>query len=250
MLENVLEQLGLSKKEIEAYKTLFKCGASTAASLARELNTPRQTTYSILEKLAGEGIIEKGLWHGASKFVADPTNLSSILRTRQKKLSKLEKTVEDLMPELLSTARENDKRKPAVQYYDGSFGLKRLFDEIIEQYKRKEDTEFRGFGINYFNNTDIKDILDDFVAERHKLGVKTKLLIGKGDNDFNITDGANALGREVRKMETPPQNAGIYLVGDRAYLFSYEDDVGIMIEHKLIVSLLKTIFDLEWQRSE
>jgi sugar-specific transcriptional regulator TrmB len=250
-MENVLKQLGLNEKEILVYKSLLERGASTASSLANVIDLPRQTVYSILQKLCDEGIIEKGPWKGAHKFIADPTNLSSIVRSRQKKLTRIGNTIEELMPELLAMRKLGANRKPSVQYYDGVFGLKRLFDEIIEQYKRKEDAVFRGFGINYFENTDIQEILDDFVRERYKYGIKTHLLIGKGGNDFGITkDGSTALGREVRSINMEAQNAGIYLVGDRIYLFSYEDDVGIMIEQKLITQLLKNIFDLEWDRAK
>lgn len=250
-MENILKQLGLNEKEILVYGTLLERGASTASSLAATIDLPRQTVYSILQKLCDEGIIEKGIWKGANKFIADPTNLSSVVRSRQKKLNRVGDSIDELIPELLNMAKKNDKRKPLVQYYEGTFGLKRLFDEIIEQYRRKEDSMFRGFGINYFENTDIQDILNDFVKERYKYGIETHLLIGKGGDDFGITeDKSTNLGREVRHMNMNAQNAGIYLVGDRIYLFSYEDDVGIMIEQRLITSLLKNIFDSEWERSK
>lgn len=250
-MENILKQLGLNEKEIVIYKTLLQRGASTASSLATIIDLPRQTVYSILQKLSDENIIEKGPWKGANKFMVDPTNLSSLIRSKQKKLSRLENTIEELMPELLKMTKVNDRKKPLVQYYEGTFGLKRLFDEILEQFKRKDDDTFRGFGINYFQNTDIRDFLYDFIKERHALGIKTQLLVGLGGDDFGITkDKSTELGREVRRMNTPAQNASIYLVGDRAYLFSYTDDVGIMIEQKLIVSLFKTIFDSEWEKAE
>lgn len=250
-MENILKQLGLSEKEATVYKSLLERGASTASSLANSINLPRQTVYSILQKLCDDGFVEKGLWRGAHKFFVDPTNLSSVVRSKQKELTKVDKEVQEIIPKLLDMTRTYNKKKPAIQYYDGVFGLKRLFDEIIEQFKHKEDTVFRGVGINYFKNTTIQDTLYDFVRERYKYGVETRLIIAEGENDFGITDNPiTKLGREIRQMKFEPQNAGAFIVGKRVYLFSYEDEVGIMIEQEVIIGLLKKVFDLEWDRAK
>jgi len=93
------------------------------------------------------------------------------------------------------------------------------------------------------------DYLYDFVKKRHAYGVKTELFIGKGEDDFMITDGrSSALGRTVKHLNMPPQQAGAYIVGDAVYLFSYRDNVGIKIENAAIVELLKASFDDHWKR--
>ena len=72
------------------------------------------------------------------------------------------------------------------------------------------------------------------------------MFIGKGDNDFGITNEKNKLQREVKQLVIEPQEAGIYLAGDRVYLFSYADTVGVMIENEAIVKILKANFDAQW----
>ena len=94
----------------------------------------------------------------------------------------------------------------------------------------------------------MEDFVRDFVKKRHNLGVATRLLIGEGEDDFKISKESDKLGRDIKHIDIAPQKAGIYLVGDRVYMFSYEDEVGVMIENKNINNFLKEIFEVEWKR--
>jgi hypothetical protein len=57
-------------------------------------------------------------------------------------------------------------------------------------------------------------------------------------------------GRKIKHIDIEPQKSGVYLVGDRVYLFSYEDEVGVMVENKNIANFLKEIFEVEWRQSK
>lgn len=246
-LHSLFEQLGLNKKEQQIYETLLRIGPSSSSIISREVNLPRQTVYSALTKLVSEGFIEEGIWKGTKRFVADPKALVSVLDLRSKKAEKLKEKIEELLPILTSLSRTR-KSLPKITYYEGEHGLKRLLDSIIEQYEKGANRVFRGFGVNFFSKTSIKELLYDFVETRYKkYKVETRLIISKGEDDFLISDDVKKLGRTIKYIDIDSQNSAIYLVADKIYLFSYDDEIGIMIENKQMTNFLISIFDAYWK---
>ncbi len=245
-INEILNKIGLTDKETTVYKTLLEYGISNAAKISMAVSIPRQTVYSLLDGLVEQGLVEQSDKAGVKQFFADPSHLLSFLEKKKKSFDSLSKDFEKELPNLLAK-QQKYRSLPKVLYYEGSDGLKRLLENILDQYKKGDEKIFRGYGINYFNRTTIKDFLQSFVKERSKFGVETRLLIGKGDDDFGITNEKNKLGREVKHLDIEPQQAGIYIAGNRAYLFSYEDNVGVMIENEAITKMFKATFDAQWK---
>ena len=54
--EKILEGLGLSKQEAEAYLALLKLGGSLASLVAKEMSIKRTTVYAILKSLSDKGL--------------------------------------------------------------------------------------------------------------------------------------------------------------------------------------------------
>lgn len=247
MLDKILEELNLKDSEIKVYKTVLFAGNGTASRIARDVGLPRQTVYSILARLLEEGLIRQSDSFGTKEFFASPEDLLSYSENQKKKFSLLAQDIEKQIPEMQKELQKNKKKLPKVEYYEGVYGMKRVFENILDQYKKGEEKIFRGYGINYFAESKMEDFIRDLIKKRGEMGVQTKLLIGKGENDFNITNEKTAYGREIKNIDIEPQKSGIYLVGDRVYLFSYEDEVGVMIENKNIVKFLKDIFETSWK---
>ncbi len=245
-LENSLVDLGLHKKEVMVYLSLVKGGFSTAAQTAHDTGLPRQTVYSILEKLVNEEFVEQGDKRGVKQFFADPSKVLSIIDKRQHSLETDKRVLEKEMAELLLVQTKNSFF-PKIQYYEGRQGLIRLFNNILGQYKKGESKNFRGYGINKMREA-LGDYLFEFVKKRGEFDIQTRLFIGQGPDDFNITDKESAFGRNVKRLEIKPQNAALYVVGQKVYLFSYPDQVGVMIENKNIADLLKNVFDDHWTK--
>ncbi|GEM_PF-2713410 len=244
-MKKLLLELGLSEREVEAYLALVRAGSSPASLIARELKIPRQTVHSILEKLAQEGIVEKSDRFGVRHFFADPNDLILVLDRRKARLERQKQELQKELPQLLGLQNEK-KALPRVRYFEGEEGLKQLFDHIIQFYVKGGEKMFRGYGINKLD-AHLGGYLRDLIERRGKLGVTTHLFIAKGDDDFHITDAESALGRTVKRLDMPEQEAAMYLVGDRVYHFSYRDNVGVVVENKSIASILKATFDAQWQ---
>lgn len=247
MIEETLKKLGLGDKERAIYLILLKIGLSNATQIAGEVGFPRQTVYSVLEGLVGEGFVEQSDKRGVRQFFADPNQLISLVESRKNELEKSKKVLEEEVPKLLIKNRRGQKF-PVVQYYEGREGLKRLFQNILGEYEKGREKIFRGYGINFFYEG-LEDFLKKFIEKRAELEVDTNLFIAQGPDGFGITGSENTLRRNIKKLNIEPQDSGIYLVGNKAYFFSYKDNVGVMIENPTISNFLRAAFDDHWKKS-
>lgn len=246
-IQNSLKELGLASKEIEVYLTLLKTGQASAAIVAKHSGLPRQTVYSLLGSLVEARFVDQSDKNGVRHFFADPNSLSKLINQKKESLDRNKKVLEEELPKFLA-ANKRGASFPVVQYYEGQQGIKRLFDEILDQHKRSKAKIFRGYGINQFYEG-MEEYFRYFVEERYKYGVDTKLFIANAPDNFGIKDESTALGRAVKQLPIEEQQAGVYMVGNRVYLFSYKDNVGVMIENQAINSYLKEIFDILWSKS-
>ncbi len=243
-----LKKLGLSEKESDTYLDLLTNGLSSASALAARVAFPRQTVYSILEKLIAEGFVEQSDKRGVKHFLADPDALRPLLEKKKRLLEDSARELDSELPKLLAGAK-SAAALPKIRYYEGENGLKRLFENILTLYQKGLSHTFRGYGINSFHQF-LGDYLYEFVTKRGECGVATKLFIADAPDDFSATGDTAAQGRDIKRIDMAPQEAGMYMAGDSAYLFSYVDNVGVKIENKAIVQLLKTVFDDHWKKSQ
>jgi sugar-specific transcriptional regulator TrmB len=227
---------------------LLKIGSGSVAQIARELSLPRQTVYSILTEFSKRQLVDMSNKGSVKQF---SSNINLLLSYIERKKDELERTKDELETALpLYFKKIKHKESPSVIYYEGEAGLKHLFENIIQQYKNNTAHEFRGYGVNFIKPILSDDFLSEFVKKRHSLGVTTRLLIGKGENDFNITNPENTYGRTIKKLPIEPQDSAVYMVGKRIYMFSYKDEVGIMIENESMSRLLKSVFDAQWENTK
>ena len=93
-INDILKRIGLNQKEILVYTTLLEYGVSNAARLAKSVDLPRQTVYSLVQGLVDEGIIEQSDKAGVKQFFADPQTLLSFFDSKKKKFEMLSKDFE------------------------------------------------------------------------------------------------------------------------------------------------------------
>lgn len=244
MIEQILSKLNLDEKDIHMYLALVKLGPASAGQVARETNLPRQTVYSILQMLVAREFVEQGDKRGVKQFIADPSKLTALIDTKRRELEEQKKALEVELPKLLAAQQ---RREPVltVSYYEGKAGMRRLLDSILDVYRRGRSKEFRGYGVNRFKEA-MGDYFYEWAKKRFSYGVTTKLVIGQGPDDFGISSTSTILGRTIKRIEMEPQKAGIYLVDNRVYLFSFDEEVGVMVESASISQLLRAAFDDHW----
>jgi len=101
MIEQNLQQLGLSPKEIAVYLTVLKNGKISPAHVARITKINRTTVYSLAKELISRGIITEDLGSSTQHLVAlPPRDLIQLARAEERELEKKKQTIQSAVVEL------------------------------------------------------------------------------------------------------------------------------------------------------
>jgi sugar-specific transcriptional regulator TrmB len=107
-----LQNYGLSEKEARIYLTTLELGTSIASTIARRAELNRATTYTLLEDLKRDGIVNETTKEGVKYYsVISPDILL-------KQLEQKYESFKEKVPELLAMAEKFGNRIK-VQFFEG-----------------------------------------------------------------------------------------------------------------------------------
>jgi HTH-type transcriptional regulator, sugar sensing transcriptional regulator len=129
-----LEELGLSKNEIEVFLVLMRLGSSTAGQVTKETGLHRRNTYDALEKLVQKGLVG----HVSSNKIrhyetTDPSRILDLIREKRSHIQDTEKGLESLLPELLKMREARGTQD--ISIFTGKEGRRLIFDDILRNAK-------------------------------------------------------------------------------------------------------------------
>lgn len=252
MIKQVLRKLNLDDKEIEVYLQLLKAGSDRASTIAYQLDLPRTTTQNILIRLEKANIVTKSFEDNVSIFTAThPDDLPQLLETKkQKSIHQLDQAIEDLKkvtPELASMM-QTTKSIPNVKFHKGREGIRKvLFDTLTSKTELKD-----------FANVDamfkhIKDINDEYVAEREKTNITKRSLLLDTPFAHEIYE---------NNKYSPKSHKGYKWIDGALYPFSLEmniydgkvsyityvedEFVGVIIENEHIYKMHDSMWNMIW----
>jgi predicted transcriptional regulator len=236
-IDSVLEQLGFEPKEIRVYLATLKSGIAPVSIIAKRCRMNRTTAYVILKKLASRGIAEFFLRKTTRYYsVISPDKLAVLFQQRID-------TFKEAIPNI-AVLSESFIRRPQIAFYEGKEDLRRLYEDYT-----RSTTEV----LNYFHPEKLYDALGfDFVKGTVRARMKNKKKIRCILPDTPMArDLFNAQKDENRDVLLVPASkwridVEIILYDDKMCLFSFEEDLGLLIESKDIVSTQKAIFELAW----
>ena len=127
METEILEQMGLNKRESETYIALVELGSSLASVVADKTKINRSVTYGILEGLIRKGFVSYVIRENRKYFTAtNPEKLMNLLKERERRLK-------EVIPELLALQTIQPKGKEKVEIYKGKEGLKTVMDMLVKE---------------------------------------------------------------------------------------------------------------------
>lgn len=247
-INNVLQQLNFSDKEIVVYLDLQKIGQATPTQLARRTGVNRTSVYDIVQILLQRGIISQYKKHGRIYVVAlDPSHLVTHLRSESKKqeqrLVDQIKQVEAILPNLLSLHLVQTN-KPTVTFFEGEHGMREAYEETL-----KSQEFIRAFANVQTMHEGLPSFFPEYYQRRAKKKIFIRAILPK--NDLSL-ERATHDQQELRETRFLPEDQTftpeINLFDDKMLVASWIEKMAILITSKELVDLQKMLFDFTWNQ--
>lgn len=247
-LKQALEEIGLSKIEVETYLTLLKtAGAQPASILANRMSINRTTAYKALINLSKLGLATKTMKHGIICFFAeDPEDtLKALVDEKQATLKEVNASILEALPSLI-VGEEGSPHLPKIRYYEGVEGLKQVYEAVL-----KEGADYYRYGdITKIYGT-LGDFVEDWIKRRNKMGITAHAIMPyhKRSEELYKKDK-----EELRKAlyiphDLFPIEGEVRIFGNKVAILSLKQDspIGVIIESEIVARMFKSIFMLTWQ---
>ena len=244
MKTEVLEELGLTKGEINVYLALSSLGKSTSGPIARKAGISPSKVYIVLNKLIDKSLVGVVIEGRTKHFEAgSPEDLMGILRDKKKKIIQHEKE----MRELINQIQQTTEKKTQAFVYSGLGAVRNLHNEIYELMEKGD--EYVVYGIR--GSEELRTLHEFFQRwhpKRAKKGVPGKMIY-----EYDARDVAKARAKlPLTKVKVLPKSfntpAAIHLFRDRTsiILFSKPTTV-VQIESKEVAESFREYFKIIWK---
>lgn len=122
-MREILEELGLNKREISIYLNLLKEKISTPTKIAKQTNINRTTVYLDLDNLIQKGLVSSFTKNSKKHFQAvNPNKILEILEEKKEK-------VKSILPQLKGLYSPSSILN--VELFEGKEGVKKVYEDIL-----------------------------------------------------------------------------------------------------------------------
>lgn len=246
MKVNVLEKLGLDRKDVEVYLTILKLGPSSLRKAAEATGINRGTVYNVLKKLMEQGLITFHKQDKQRYYVAsDPSNLEAFVEEQISSLKDTKIELKEVLPELKSFYNDAGA-KPKVQYFEGQKGVKKVLKDLLETLGNKPKKE-RNYKV--YSTDEVKSFLyecyPNFTDERIKANIEVEVI--------SLSPGGQLCGLDKRKwVPGTAKTVSTYTLvyAKKVALISKGENeiMTILIDSAEISATQNIIFEALWER--
>jgi sugar-specific transcriptional regulator TrmB len=239
-IQELLEKIGLNRKEADVYTALLELGTSSVDNIAKKAGTKRPTTYLILDDLQKKGLAT--LVPRSKKVLYIPESPDKIISDLNRKQELLKR----FLPNLLAIYNE-PKNKPSVLLYEGKEAVKDLYDKILNANQVEWFGTIRDF-INIYPEYE-----DKLVKKTLEKKLKVREILTQNPSDIKFAQAVTHTDYYQQRFLKPNEE---FLTDNALYdgcvaFFSYEPHIfAVAIQSKAIYQSLRTLFELAWTQSE
>src|SRR3989338_7077733 len=123
----LLEDIGLTKSEIQVYLALLELGSSTTGKIVDKSKASSSKIYEILEKLIQKGLAAYIIKSGVKYFEASsPERLMDYMNEKEERVEIQKEALKKIIPEL-ELKHKLSRYKSEATIYKGLRGLKTAF---------------------------------------------------------------------------------------------------------------------------
>lgn len=244
-----LKELGLSEAEINLYSVSLELGQTSIVNIARHMGISRPNVYKVIAGLEGHGLAkfsdkEK---YARAFLVESPTTVLEMIRKKREAMTEIDHSLVSALPELV-TKYHQGQAPTKVKVLEGKEQFLKIFKQSLEEEKK----EILFFGatedfIDFISWTEERKWITKRV--RKNIFVKVLTLPGEGGAEILRPQDKEEL-RETRILKGAwPFLTSFQLFANKVVIWQPKAPLAVLIEDQYIVEMMKSMFDLMWERS-
>ena len=244
MLNQELENLGLSEKEAKVYIAVLELGKATAQEVAKKADLKRPTTYFTIEGLMTMGLMSSIHEGKKQYFMAEtPDRLVDVFEAKQDELKRQGEKLNKIIPILKKISQKESG--PVVKYYTGKEGVLSMVKDLLST---KENEIYMAYNADMVRSLLTQKERESIRFNRAKKNIHVYSLYTTEGDELESNSESE---RKILDKEKYPLDADIAVYGDKIRLASLGDEVvGIVIENKALANSLKSILKLGWDSTK
>lgn len=237
-LLKILEEIGIEDKPAKVYLATLELGGGPASVISKRAGVERVNTYYILDQLAKDGLIYSAEKEKKTIFVAiGPKKLEVLAQARLER-------IRQALPELVAI-ENSGPTKPKIRYFEGIEGIKQMFEETLDLPSGAETLAYSSFQTD---NKYIEEYIKGYIPRRVKRRISQRCIIEYSEESKELIKRDNEELRQsimVDKEKFPFSNQ-INIFGNKMFIASYRDMMGVIIESAEVARTQTAIFELAW----
>ena len=237
MLENELQQFGLTEKEAKVYVAILELGKASIQEIAKKSGVNRATTYIQVDSLISRGLISSVEIAKKNLIIAErPQRILEILDKQKNQIEKQESKFIKLMPDLNSIFNAKED-KPRVRFYENEAGLEMVRNDM---FKLKPPVIY----------SIIPKMKDSYIPEINNNAEKVNqynfILLDKVRPELTEKFRSNI---DFRYYKQDDFDIEITIYLNKVFInkpIEFDNNLGVLIEDKIVAESFLAIFNLFW----
>lgn len=251
-----LQKLGLTANEVVVYTYLLRRGVSIGREIYIDNELDKSSAYEALINLQNKGLIYTLGQTRNQRFGAiSADKLHELVEEKEKEIQKIKSDVSEFVKNIDEVAKQSYKSKN-VRVIEGEDGFKQWAFARLEGPNNSIIRELVSYNLH---DTFIKDY-DEYSREMPKrrvlAGIKMRSLVKKEDTQGSLKSLRISNPKLLKEVRVLPDNfqisSSFATFGNKTSFLRKKDGkfLGVIIEDKLITSLLNSMFDYIWAGSK
>ncbi len=236
-----LEEIGLTKGEIQVYLSLLHLGQTTSGPIIAESKISSSKVYEIIEKLMRKGLVSSVTKNKTKYFQAtSPIKIKDYVSIQEQKILTQKRELEVHLPKLMKSYLKHHI-KQNVELFIGIPAIKAMLWDVIEDSKRNESYLFFGGSGEKYEEA-VEKLYVKYAIYRHEKGLQVKGIAHESSREIL----KNNKNYSIRFITFPtPSNISIFK--DKVIIISWnENPIGILITSEFIANQFRDFFENIW----
>lgn len=238
----VLEELGLSEAEAKVYLALLEEGSTLAGPVIKKTGLHRGTTYLILQRLKGKGLVSSVIKGKKQYFeAANPERLMDVLKEKEEKL-------QEMLPLLKSKAEASGEKQEVTVYY-GTKGIRSVLDKMLEELKH--GGEYYDFGVSGLFRETMESYWSLWQKRKKRHGIKSYVIFNRELAEKNPQLLKEYVGhaRFYPRGYSSITDTMIYKDAVIIFIWTAKPPIAVVIKNKDNADSYKTQFMFMWRQA-